>query len=162
MMGKKVAVLLLCLLVSTSAFATITLPWRTNEYGTYQAWTFENPDNQTDVSQGARTQWVSVPEDDQNPYGDPVAHISVGSKCVGTAMQMGWNLGDTSTQRVGIYYGHDPRTIDTMGAGLTIRLGIPNTPVEDLIKIVQIEIVYAGYITGETLHVMRRKIAVVR
>jgi len=149
-MRKTVLALVLCVLLGTPALANITIPWANNPYGTYQAWTFVDPAKQEDVS-GNRTSWVSQPDEDRNPYGDPVAQISVVSLCPGTGMQMGWNLHDTTTQREGIYYGHDPRTIDTMGTGITFSVEIPNYPVEDWIKIVQVEVVYAGYMTGKGL-----------
>jgi hypothetical protein len=121
--------------VGTVANASITIPWQTNQYGTYQEWTFENPNNQTQT--GPNT-WRSIPENTNNPGAH--AHIWALELCPGTAMQLGWNAMDM-IGTLGVYYGdnwHNPAA-----SGLTFKAWIPNTEIEPL-KIIQIEWVYSG------------------
>jgi hypothetical protein len=136
--------------IATPALANITIGWLYNPYGTYQAWTFEEPGNQTDVSGGLRTHWTSIPEVDLNPYGDPVADIYADTLCVGTKMKLGYNLNDAYTKRVGIYHGQDGTDADSWGVMFDVV--IPNEPVRNLVKIIQIEWVYYGsFVAGDLI-----------
>jgi len=139
-MKKMILGSVVSLLVVAPALAGVSLNWQSNDYGTYQAWTFVNRANQS----GGGQNWQSVPETDQNPYGDPVANIFAQTLCPGTAMSLGWNATDNvGTQ--GLYYGHN---YNASGVGLRFEVEIPNLANEDLFKLVEIQWVYAGTFIG--------------
>lgn len=128
------------LLIVAPALANITIPWQTNQYGTYQQWTFVNPANQS----GGGQNWQSIPEADLNPYGNPVANVFALALCPGTGMALGWNATD-NVGTPGLYYGHN---YNAAGVGLLFSVVIPNEVNPALTKIVQIEWVYAGAFIG--------------
>lgn len=142
-MKRLIFTLMVCALMAAPAMADIDIPWETNQYGTYQAWTFDEPGPIEDED----TNWILydpvAPETYSNPNGNPYATIYCEGTCPGTGMELGWNAGDTGTNRQGIYYGHNPAT----NSGVEIDLYIPNEAVPDLRKIVQVEIIYSGDMT---------------
>jgi hypothetical protein len=152
-MKRLIFTLIVCALMAAPAMADIDIPWETNDYGTYQKWTFDQPGPIADS--GSDPNYILydpvLPEVDNNPYSNGggaaspnlYATIYCIGTCPGTGMDLGWNAGDTGTDRTGIYYGHYPAT----NSGVEIDLYIPNEAVPDLRKIVQVEIIYSGDMT---------------
>ena len=119
-MKKILLAFILSVFLAVPAWATITIPWQSNQYGTYQEWNFtsEPPD------------WSNIPADvDINPYGTPNASI-VAEYDMGGTGNPGWM--SSYAGRSGIAYGHK----------LFIDLDIPNERYEPYYKVVQLELEY--------------------
>ena len=97
--------------IGAEAQASITIPWATNPYGTYQMWSA--PLGDPGVAKAAD------PGTLHNAYGAPTATMVVGSNLFGS-------------------YDY-------------IELAIPNRAQEDLVKIVELETIFTGSITGHNL-----------
>jgi hypothetical protein len=148
-MKRLIFTLMVCALMAAPAMADIDIPWETNQYGTYQAWTFDQAGTTTESGDDWIRYLDVAPETYSNLNGNPYATIYCEGTCPGTGMELGWNAGDTGTNRQGIYYGHNPAT----NSGVEIDLYIPNLANPDLAKIVQVEIIYSGEMTFNDIYV---------
>jgi hypothetical protein len=112
-MKRILLTLVICALMAAPAMANITIPWQTNQYGTYQEWTFDTEP----------ADWLNVPADvDLNPYGAPYAEVYA-TQLNGTTTP--WAQDD------GVY-----------GHVLDILLTMPNIEVPNFYKVVQVEVEY--------------------
>ncbi len=120
-MKKILLAFILSVFLAAPAWATITIPWESNQYGTYQAWTFTS---------SAPSDWTNIPADAGtlvNQYkfttgGGPYASISA---------EVAGAPGDPMWGNDMIY-----------GNKLYIDLYIPNEYYEPFFKVVQVEIDY--------------------
>jgi hypothetical protein len=143
-MKRLIFTLTVCALMAAPAMANIDIPWETNDYGTYQQWTFDEagPIADQGTSPDNYIEYDPVnPEVKNNPYGDPSARIYCIGACDHTNLNTGWNYGEGD--HTGLYYGDYPAT----NTGVEIDLYIPNEPVENLYKIIQVEIIFSGEMT---------------
>lgn len=135
-MKKFLVLSVLFAVLTVPVAANITIDWENNPDGTYQIWTFDT-DSSTIVS--SIDNLLATYED--NPYGDPTAdiypvigsYISILEENFSVILDDGTVLGD------GVIWGDD----------LNVDLLIANTPNDELVKIVQVEIVYHICLDGD-------------
>jgi len=120
-MKKILLAFMLCAFMAAPAWATITIPWQSNQYGTYQAWTFTT----------APTDWTDIAPDSDwvNQFAvvqgwDPYASIAAAGGDPG--------YHSSSYGRTGVISGYK----------LYIDLYIPNQYRDNFYKVVQVEIDY--------------------
>lgn len=128
-MKRILLTLAVCALIATPAVANITIPWQTNQYGTYQRWGF---DTTTTV---LGTQFSDVlPETIVNTNGIPYANIYLVDGRQYAQDPSGWyEQHPFSGGPLGVIYGHE----------VWIDLFIPNYEDPTLMKIVQVEVTFS-------------------
>jgi hypothetical protein len=125
---------IVALSLNTAAMATITLDWQNNPYGTYQVWAFDQDPGFVVVPGGAEALGVPADPVPQSP-GLPTADIYA----TDDQLWAGWYPNMPVT---------DPGQGIVYGGRVDFDLHIPNEPIPEWLKIIQVEVVYWN--SGET------------